>query len=125
MTITTELADWGANGGSTTTIAVTLNPITCSCAALAWSAPTAATTTVAINASVTPSLPAPTSSTAATSTTPAFARCYMSGQAGCATTGSYASGDVKYDDNTGSGSALPSWITYDGTTLTVAPDDTS
>lgn len=125
LTITTELADWGANSGSTATIAVTLNPITCSCAALAWSAPTAGTTTVAIDASVTPTLPVPTSSTSATSSTPAFARCYMSGGAGCATTGSYASGDVKYDDNTNSGTSLPSWITYDGTTLTVAPDATS
>ena len=79
VTVETKFEDWSSNSGSTATIVVTMDPNTCDCSALAWTAPTIGTATVAINASSNPSVPAPTSSTAATSSNVAFARCYMAG----------------------------------------------
>ena len=127
MTITTTLADWGANSGSTATISITIDPITCSCSALAWTAPGSITTaTVAINGSITPSIPNPTADTSATSSNAAFSSCYEGGN-DCATTGAYASADIKYLDGNSGGAALSGydWISFDGTTLTISPTATS
>ena len=121
LTITTTYADW--SGPSTTsTIGVTINTIGCACTSLGWGAPTAVTATVAINASDTPTVPAPVSNTDARSSDAAFDSCYSNSPATpCATTGTYAASSIVLSD----GSALPSWITWnDGTqTLTVAPTD--
>ena len=122
LTITTTYADWASNSGTTSTIAVTINPISCSCNSLAWTAPTAVTATVAINASGTPTVPAPVSDTSATSTDAAFSACYENSTP-CATTGTYAASSIVLSD----GSALPSWITWNDSsqTLTVAPTSVS
>ena len=120
LTVTTTFEDWVSNGGSTSTIAVTINTIACDCSSLAWTAPTVTSTTINVDASGTPSIPDPVSDTSAQSSVPAFSACYEL-NTDCATTGSYASNSITYDDNTGAGAALPAWITFDGTTLTVAP----
>ena len=124
LTITTTFADWGTNSGTTSTIAVTITAVSCDCAALAWTAPTAATGTINIDAtdsSIT--VPAPTSDTSARSSNAAFDACYELSTP-CATTGTYASGSIKYADGSASGTTLPSWITWnDGSqTLTINPD---
>ena len=129
LTVTTKLADYTGNGGSTTTIAVTINPISCDCSLLAWGAPSSALA-ISVNVDATTSstsVPDPTADTSARSTSTAFDACYQTSN-DCATTGSYGSGSIKYDDGaTSGGVTLPSWITWnDGTsTLTVAPDNVS
>ena len=67
LTVKTLLTDWGANGGSDTDIVVTLNPTTCSCTAMAWTAPSAVVATINIDATGTPTVPAPVSDTSARS----------------------------------------------------------
>ena len=119
MTVKTKLTDWSGNSGSSTDIVVTLNPTTCSCTAQAWTAPTAVTATINVDASGTPTVPAPVVSTAARSSNAAYDLCFASGEAGCATTGTYAASSIVQSD----GSALPAWIVWadGGQTLTVSP----
>ena len=105
-----------------------MQDVDCDCASLAWTAPTAATLTVNINASgeVTPANPV--EDTSARSSVPAFDACYQE-STDCATTGTYGVSAIKYYDDgvTAGGAALPSWITWDNATqkLTAAPDSTS
>ena len=117
LTITTTFADH--NGPSTTsTIAVTINTISCDCSAMAWTAPTAVTATVNVDASGTPTVPAPVSDDSARSSNTAFSACWEN-SADCATTGTYAASSIVQSD----GSALPAWIVWadGGQTLTVSP----
>ena len=90
---------------------------------MAWTAPTVATTTVNVDASATPTVPAPTADDSAKNSVTAMSVCYENGN-DCATTGTYASGSVKYADGSASGTTLPSWITWAHATqvLTVAPN---
>ena len=123
LTITTTYADWGTNSGTTSTIAITITNVSCDCSALAWTAPTAATGTVQIDATDTSiTVPAPTADTSARSSNAAFDACYEL-STDCATTGTYASGSIKYSD----GNALPSWITWNHSTqtLSINPDNPS
>ena len=124
LKILTKFADYGANAGDSTDFSVTLNPVICSCAAMAWTAPTIDTITVAHVSSGTvtmsavngdPIIRAPTSDDSAKSSTPAFKRCYDSATSAdnCLTTGSYSASNFKYDNNAGSKLALPaSFITW-------------
>lgn len=105
--ITTTYVTWTSNAGDQSTIAVTLKSVSCNCASLAWTAPSIGTATINVDASGTPSVPAPVSDTSATSSNPAFAACYDSG-VNCATTGTYATSSIVQSD----GSALPSWIVW-------------
>lgn len=125
LTITTKYASWGSNNGnSASTIAVTLVSVTCDCSGLQWSAPSISTSTVNIDASVTPMFSAPDPDTSATTSNYAYSVCYENSGT-CATTGTYAaSSDFTFNDGTGA-TTLPSWITFDSSTkvLTVAPTD--
>lgn len=122
LTVTTTLVSHSGATASTSTIVVTLNTLACDCSSLAWNAPTITTNTVNVDASSTPSVPAPVSDTSARSSVPAFDACYDSG-ANCATTGTYAANSLVQSN----GSALPAWIIWDDTNqvLTVTPNDPS
>jgi hypothetical protein len=125
LSVETRLTTWGANAGSDTAITVTITPVGCNCAALAWSAGSVNAVSVNIDASQNETPNVPVSSDAARSTDTAFATCYDSGNA-CVTTGSYANGasDFKYKLITDSSySALPAWITWSSTDLVFAPTD--
>ena len=76
LKVTTKFSTWTSNAGSTSTIAVTLQSLTCDCTALLWTAPTITTATINIDASGTPSVPAPVSDTSARSSNLAFDACY-------------------------------------------------
>ena len=76
LKVTTTFSTWTSNAGSTSTIAVTLQSLTCDCTALLWTAPTITTATINIDASGTPSVPAPVSDTSARSSNLAFDACY-------------------------------------------------
>ena len=125
LTIETKYASWASNGGITQSFSVTMNPITCSCDAMAWTAPSFDSTTVDAPASsateilMTGSAPiirAPTSDDSAKSSNVAFNRCFLTTNTAdrCATTGSYTSANIKYDAGAGI-TTLPSWITWDQT----------
>lgn len=122
--ILTKFADYPTNAGDSTNFGVTLNPVTCSCAAMAWTAPSIDTITVAHVSTGTvtmsasngdPIIRAPTSDDSAKASTPAFKRCYDSATSAdnCLTTGSYSAANFKYDNNSGSKLALPAnFITW-------------
>ena len=125
LTIETKYASWASNSGITQSFSVTMNPITCSCDAMAWTAPSFDSTTVDAPASsateilMTGSAPiirAPTSDDSAKSSNVAFNRCFLTTNTAdrCATTGSYTSANIKYDAGAGI-TTLPSWITWDQT----------
>ena len=92
LTITTTFADHGGPS-STKTIAVTINTLNCSCTALAWTTPTAVVATINIDATGTPTVPAPVSDDSARSSNSAFSACYENSNP-CATTGTYAASSI-------------------------------
>lgn len=100
LTIETKFASWGANNGNSQTISVTIDPITCSCAAMAWTAPTVETITVDTPANSatdmlmsgnSPKIYYPTADDSAKSSNVAFNRCFETTNANdrCSTTGTY------------------------------------
>ncbi len=101
----------------------------CSCTDLAWDAPTVATPTFTVPDAGTATLTLPNPNTGARSTNAAFDACYnISPIQGCANTGSFQAGSIKYDDDavTAGGAALPAWITFSSSgnnvqTITVTP----
>lgn len=108
------------------TIAITAPA--CSCASLAWDAPAIATPTFTVPDAGTHTLTLPNPNTAATATDATFASCYnIAPTPGCANSGSFLAGSVKYDDDvTVGGTTLPSWITFSSSgnnvqTLTITP----
>ena len=108
--------DTWSTTNTASTIDVTINPTSCDCSALAWTAPTISSETVNIDASSPLTVPVPGSDTSATATVPAFANCYE--LSGCVTTGSYvAQSDFEIDDGTGAVSLSGNtWITWDAST---------
>ena len=102
----------------------------CDCSALAWDAPVVATPTFAVAATGTPTLTLPVANTSAKSTNAPYAACYnIAPASGCAETGRFSAGSIKYDDGvTSGGTTLPSWITFSSTgtsaqTISIAPPD--
>ena len=112
LTVETTLDTWSVTN-TASTVTVNLDPTACDCSALAWTAPAITVASVNIDATSTPTIPAPNSDTSATSSNFAFANCYEDGNT-CATTGSYAAiSDFTVDDGTGAvsltGHAFLSW----------------
>lgn len=109
-----------------TTKTVEITGATCDCSKLAWDAPTVPTPTFAVAATGTPTLVLPVANKGAQATSFGFDACYKLGS-GCAETGRFQAGSIKYDDKvTTGGVALPSWITFSSTgtstqTITIAP----
>jgi hypothetical protein len=92
---------------------VNIGEATCDCSALLWTNPSATTVTLAVGSTDTPTFPLPTQDTTNTATNNAFAKCFAGDSpVGCASTGSFAASDVKYDDGTPSYTTLPSWMTF-------------
>ena len=119
LKITTTYSVWTSNAGRTDTIDVTITPTACDCSFLAWTDPTKATLTVAVDSTSSPTILVPTSNTDARSTSLAFDNCYDD-EGSCPTTGAFTS--ILQSD----GNALPSFITFISTseetqTITVAP----
>lgn len=105
-----------------------MEPIACSCASMAWTAPTIIETSVNIDASETPTLNVPASDDSAKTTDANFGACFETGGDGCVTTGSYAAeADFRYKKVGGSydliSNSASGWISFSGSTLTVAPTD--
>jgi hypothetical protein len=126
LTIETTLADWPANAGNTgTTFGVSFTPLGCDCSYLQWTAPSVGTDAVNIAASITPTLNAPVSDSSDRSVL-AFSNCYEN-SGSCPTTGNYAAAtDFQYRILGGSYAAISAtggWISFAGSTLTVAPTD--
>jgi hypothetical protein len=131
--VTTKLADWSTNSGSTSTLQITLAVVTCDCSAMAWTTPTLQTVTVNVAATkdlpVTqsgsdPYFPPPVSSDAAKSTNANFNACWERSTP-CVTTGSYQTAGVKYDTGSGSKAALPGgWLSWDNTNQKVVVNPT-
>ena len=123
LTVETTLDTWSVTN-TASTVTVNLDPTACDCSALAWTAPAITVASVNIDATSTPTIPAPNSDTSATSSNFAFANCYEDGNT-CATTGSYAAiSDFTVDDGTGAvsltGHAFLSWD-VSSQTMTAAP----
>jgi hypothetical protein len=93
-----------------TPITITINQATCDCTALLWTNPTATAVTAAVAATTTQAFPLPVQDTTNTATNGAFAKCFLTGGPGCASTGTFPIASVKYDDNSPSGIALPNWF---------------
>ena len=117
-----KYANYAGNAGTTTQIVVTITKATCSCAAMAWSAPTVSVAAVSLNGSITlattqsasePYFPPPVSSDAAKATDAAFNQCWADGNA-CTTAGTYSALNVKYDAGDGNGIvAIPGgWLAW-------------
>ena len=118
LRVTTTFADWGANAGSQSTIQVTISTLSCSCAAMAWSAPTTQTVTVNIDATLDlpvtqvgsdPYFPQPVADDSAKSTNAAFNACWEASTP-CTTGGSYTDTNVKYDPGTGIVALPGGWL---------------
>jgi hypothetical protein len=93
-----------------TPFTVTLNAPSCDCTAMLWTNPTAKTVTAPGAATTSETFPLPVQDTTNKATNGAFAKCFLSGGSGCASTGTFPIASVKYDDNSPSGIALPSWF---------------
>jgi hypothetical protein len=108
---------------------VQITAATCVCSHLRWDAPTKATPTFAVAATGTPTLTPPVVNKGAQATVAAFDSCYKVGTPapGCAETGKFNAGSIKYDDGvTAGGTTLPTWISFSSSgvvaqTLTIAP----
>ena len=111
-----------------TAFTVNIGEASCDCTALLWTNPSYTTVNIAVASTDTPTVPLPTADTSNRSSNTAFDKCYVGGGS-CATTGSFASADVRYDDGTPSGTTtLPGWITFTSSgsetqTISLAPTD--
>lgn len=124
--IKTQLVDYTSQT-QYSALTVVIGETTCDCSALLWTNPATTEVSVAVGATASPTFPLPTADTSNTATNNAFAKCYA-GSGTCSTAGSFSSSDVVYDNNTPSGTTLPSWMTFTSTgtstqTLSLAPAD--
>ena len=111
ITIITTLTDWGANGGNTQTVNVNFSPTNCDCSSLAWTQPSITDTVINIDATGTPSIPAPVSDDSLKTSVVAFGNCYENAGT-CSTAGTYAA-DTDFQINDGTGAvSLPAWVTW-------------
>jgi len=135
INVLTKLSSYSGVAGTTTEIVVTITKATCSCAAMAWTAPTISVATVSLNSSIelpttqvssNPYFPPPTSSDAAKSTNALFNQCWADSNP-CTTAGTYATANIKYDAGSGIVDIPGGWLAWsDGNQkLTVAPTLTS
>jgi hypothetical protein len=91
---------------------------------MAWTQPSITDTVINIDATGTPSIPAPVSDDSLKTSVVAFGNCYENAGT-CSTAGTYAA-DTDFQINDGTGAvSLPAWVTWNvGTqTITLAPTD--
>lgn len=93
-----------------TAFTVTINEATCDCTSMLWTAPSVTAVTARVAFTTTETFPLPVQDTSNSASNGAFAKCFLAGGPGCASTGTFPIGDVKYDDGSASGIALPSWF---------------
>lgn len=74
-----------------------------------WTNPTPTAVTAAVAATTTQAFPLPVQDTSNKSTNGAFAKCFLNGGT-CPSTGTFPINNVKYDDGSPSGIALPNWF---------------
>jgi hypothetical protein len=119
--VKTKFADSDYSTPETSTqIVVTISKAVCSCAAMAWTAPTISVGTVQLGAtlelpttqvSTNPYFPPPVSSDAAKSTNAAFNQCWADSTP-CTTTGSYSTANIKYDAGSGKVALPGGWLAW-------------
>ena len=74
-----------------------------------WTNPTSKAVIAAVAATTTDSFPLPVQDTSNTASNGAFAKCFLNSGT-CASSGTFPIADVKYDDGSASGIALPAWF---------------
>jgi len=114
-------SDYSGVAGTDTEIVVTISKVACSCAAMAWTAPTISVGTVQLGATLNlpttqvnsdPYFPPPVSSDAAKASNAAFNQCWVDSTP-CTTSGTYAANNIKYDAGSGKVALPGGWLEWD------------
>ena len=92
-----------------TAITITINAAVCDCSAMLWTDPTPTAVTAPVAGTTNQVFPLPVQDTSNAATNGAFAKCFLN-NGSCPSTGTFPISDVKYDDGSPSGIALPNWF---------------